>query len=130
MFTIDQLKAVHSKVKSGADFPAYIQDIKKLDVREYSTFVGDGHTKYSGDDNYLVQTDPRYAVKKIADSGDTAKLTHSLKIHQQGQTDYFGFCQHAAEAGVAKWTVNIKGMTCTYYDKAGAVMLVESIPAS
>lgn len=32
MFTIQQIKDAHSKVKSGADFPAYIQDIKKLGV--------------------------------------------------------------------------------------------------
>ncbi len=29
MFTVEQIKTAHSKVKSGADFPAYIQDIKK-----------------------------------------------------------------------------------------------------
>lgn len=27
MFTLDQIKAAHNKVKSGADFPAYIQDL-------------------------------------------------------------------------------------------------------
>lgn len=32
MFTVEQIKTAHSKVKSGADFPAYIQDIKKLGV--------------------------------------------------------------------------------------------------
>ena len=30
MFTVEQIKAAHSKVKSGADFPAYIQEIKAL----------------------------------------------------------------------------------------------------
>ena len=28
MFTENQIKETHSKVKSGADFPAYIQDLK------------------------------------------------------------------------------------------------------
>jgi hypothetical protein len=32
MFAVEQIKTAHSKVKSGADFPAYIQDIKKLGV--------------------------------------------------------------------------------------------------
>ncbi|MGB4398918.1 MAG: DUF1398 family protein [Daejeonella sp.] len=35
MFTAEQIKAAHSKVKSGADFPAYIQDIKALGVTGY-----------------------------------------------------------------------------------------------
>ena len=39
MFTVEQIKVAHSKVKSGADFPAYIQDIKKLGVTFYETFV-------------------------------------------------------------------------------------------
>ncbi|WP_449397691.1 hypothetical protein [Chryseobacterium wanjuense] len=29
-FTIEQIKAEHQKVKSGADFPRYIQAIKDL----------------------------------------------------------------------------------------------------
>jgi uncharacterized protein YbcV (DUF1398 family) len=48
MFTIEQVKAAHSKVRSGADFPAFIQDIKKLGVTYYETFVSDGHTDYYG----------------------------------------------------------------------------------
>ena len=31
-FTIDEIKAEHQKVKSGADFPNYIQQIKQLGV--------------------------------------------------------------------------------------------------
>jgi hypothetical protein len=42
MFTVEQIKTAHGKVKSGADFPAYIQDIKKLGVTSYETFVTDG----------------------------------------------------------------------------------------
>ena len=30
MFTAEQIKAAHSKVQSGADFPAYIKAIKAL----------------------------------------------------------------------------------------------------
>jgi len=31
MFTVEQIKAAHSKVKSGADFPSYIKEIKLTD---------------------------------------------------------------------------------------------------
>ena len=44
MFTIDQIKEAHSKVKSGADFPQYVQDLIKLGVIHYTTYVRDGHT--------------------------------------------------------------------------------------
>ena len=30
MFTIEQIETAHSKMKSGAEFPSYINDIKQL----------------------------------------------------------------------------------------------------
>ena len=30
MFTLEQIELAHSKVKSGAEFPRYIQEIKEL----------------------------------------------------------------------------------------------------
>ncbi len=48
MFAIEQINTAHSKVKSGADFPAYIQDLKKIGVQAYESFVSDGHTVYYG----------------------------------------------------------------------------------
>ena len=44
MFTIEQIQSAHSKVKSGADFPKYIQEIKALGVTSYETYVEDGRT--------------------------------------------------------------------------------------
>jgi hypothetical protein len=41
MFTVEQIKAVHSKVKSGADFPNYIKEIEILGIIHYGTFVTD-----------------------------------------------------------------------------------------
>lgn len=41
MFTIEQIKAAHSKVKSGADFPSYIREIKQLGVTGYEVSVSD-----------------------------------------------------------------------------------------
>lgn len=35
MFTAEQIKTAHRKVKSGADFPAYIKEIKVLGVTHY-----------------------------------------------------------------------------------------------
>lgn len=46
MFILEQIKTAHSKVKSGADFPKCIQDLKQLGVAYYETYVEDGHTDY------------------------------------------------------------------------------------
>lgn len=130
MFTIDQIKSAHSKVKSGADFPAYVQDLIALGVKSYDTFVIDGHTEYFGENGYKTQSDPIYPSKEIADSEDKEKFVERLKLHQQGGTDYLTFCADAAEVGVEKWTVDTVKMTCTYCGKSGGEMLVEAIPAA
>ncbi len=127
-FTIGQIQAAHSKVKSGADFPHYVQELIQLGLISYDHFVCDGHTAYAGEYNYHIQSDAKYPVMEVAGKGDIEKLQHSLKTHQAGQTTYLEFCRQAAEAGVEKWTVDMQGMTCIYYDKAGSRMITEKIP--
>lgn len=128
IFELKEIKEAHSKVKSGADFPNYIQDLIKLGVKKYDTYVRDGHTLFFGDDNYQIQSEPKYPELTIANSSNQERFRHYLKSHQQGQTDYPTFCNHSAETGVEKWTVDMSQMTCTYYDKANNKMLEEQIP--
>ncbi|MDP4252119.1 MAG: DUF1398 family protein [Bacteroidota bacterium] len=128
MFTVEQIKTAHSKVKSGADFPRYIREIKVLGVTAYETWVKDSHTEYFGVNDYRTSSTPMYEDMAIANSRDKTKFEHHLKIHQQGETDYLTFCRHSAETGIEKWFVSLDKMTCTYYDKAGNKVLTEQIP--
>ncbi|MFP5039405.1 DUF1398 domain-containing protein [Parasediminibacterium sp. JCM 36343] len=128
MFTLEQIKAAHSKVKSGADFPAYIQDIKKFGVTFYETFVTDGHTDYYGANDYKTSSPAKYEALTIEETSNAAAFKADLKAHQQGKTDYPSFCSDCAKSGIEKWAVCIEKMTCTYYDKAGNEVLVEIIP--
>jgi uncharacterized protein YbcV (DUF1398 family) len=128
MFTVEQITAAHSKVKSGADFPAYIKEIKALGVTAFETWVADSHTEYFGANDYRTSSTPMYEELSISNSVDKFKFEHYLKVHQQGETDYFTFCRHCAQTGIEKWFVNLDEMTCTYYDKAGNEILEEQIP--
>lgn len=128
MFQLTDIKAAHSKVNSGADFPAYIQDLIKLGVTRYNSFVNDGHVVYYGENNYQITAEAKYPLLDMAGTGNQEHFITKLKLHQQGQTDYPTFCRDAAAAGVEKWCVDMKQMTCTYYDKADTVMLEEKIP--
>ncbi len=128
MFTINQIKEAHSKVKSGADFPNYIQDLIKLGVASYDTFVADGHSDYYDGINYKINSEAKYPNLKIAETSDAEKFIQYLKMHQQGQTNYPNFCTHSAETGVEKWKVDLTKMTCTYFNLKGDIMLVETIP--
>lgn len=128
MFTIAQIKAAHTKVKSGKDFPQYIQDLIQLGVRTYHTYVKDGHTVYLGDGGYSVASDPMYGPLAIAEVAHVKTFSERLKAHQAGQTDYPTFCNDCANAGVDKWVVDMADMTCTYFDTADTALLVEGIP--
>ena len=130
MFTVEQIELAHSKIKSGAEFPKYIQEIKEIGVTAFETWVTDSHTKYFGKDDFMVQSNPIYEELAIATHSDKDKFIQYLKIHQKGETDYFTFCQHCAETGIEKWIVDLDKMTCIYYDKSENEILVEIVPTT
>ena len=128
MFTIAQIKEAHDKVKSGADFPKYIQDLINLGVIGYDTFVADGHVEYFGADNYRTTATETYATLTVATSANKERFIEFLVMHQEGQTDYLTLCLQAAQCGIAQWTVNIVEKTCTYFDNNQNSILIEKIP--
>jgi len=128
MFTVEQIELAHEKVKSGADFPRYIQEIKQMGVTAFKTWVNDSHTEYFGKNDYQTKSLPQYDELTIADSSNSEKFIQYLKNHQLGETNYFTFCRQCAETGIEKWVVSLDKMTCTYYDKVGNKILEEQIP--
>ena len=128
MFTIEQIKTAHAKVKSGADYPAYVQEIIDLGVIAYETLVTDGNTEYQGNNNYKTSTGPKYDALPVSEKSDKDLFLKILTEHQAGKTDFPTFCLQCAESGIEKWIVDITAMTCTYYDRAGNKMLTEDIP--
>lgn len=129
MFTVQQIKDAHSKVKSGADFPKYIQDIIALGVTAFETFVFDNHTVYYGINNFQTSSEGFFETLTIAEQSNLEQFKADLKSHQQGKTDYMTFLKDCAKSGVEKWIVAMDKMTCSYFDKAGNEMIVEIIPS-
>ena len=128
MFTLQAIKDAQSKVKSGADFPSYVQELIVLGITKYDTYVRDGHAVYFGNEDFQLQSVATYKPMRVANISDKERFKHYLKNHQRGQTDYPTFYKEAAETGVEKWTVDTTNMTCTYYDKLNNKMLEEQIP--
>lgn len=128
MFAIEQIQEAHNKVKSGTDFPAYIQELKQLGVTHYETFVSDGHTNYYGANDYKITSPAKYETLTVAETSDEEQFKIDLKAHQNGKTDYPTFCNDASKSGIEKWSVCMDEMTCIYFDKAGNKILTEEIP--
>ena len=127
MFTAEQIKIAHSKVKSGKDFPSYIKEIKALGVSHYEAYVADGHINYHGANDYTVKVPAKYEPLVIADTSKSKEFKAELIAHQQGKTDFLTFIKMCATFGIEKWTIDMDKMTCTYYDKAGNAILIEEI---
>lgn len=128
-FTIDEIKAEHQKVKSGADFPKYIQAIKKRGVSHYTVYVSDGNTEYFDQENQSDTTGSKYAALTISETVNLENFKLRLKFHQQGGTDYLTFCKDCAENGIEGWKMDLTLMICTYFDKTGTPILEEQIPS-
>ncbi|MGZ5134897.1 MAG: DUF1398 domain-containing protein [Flavitalea sp.] len=128
MFTVEQIKAAHSKVKSGADFPSYVKEIKDLGVTHYEAYVTDGHIDYHGANDYTAKVPAKYDSLVIAGTSDSEQFKAELVAHQQGKTDFLTFIRMCATVGIEKWAISMDKMTCTYYDKAGNEILIEEIP--
>lgn len=128
-FTIDEIKAEHQKVKSGADFPKYIQEIKNLGVSHYKALVADGNTQYFDAENNYAETGKKYDDLTVSENLNLDQFKTRLKLHQQGGTDYMTFCKDCAENGVEGWKMDLNEMTCTYFDKNGNDILVENVPS-
>lgn len=129
MFTVQQIKDAHSKTKTGADFPKYMQDIIALGVTSFETFVNDNHTIYYGANNFQTASEGFATTLEISNESNLEQFILDLKAHQQGKTDYMTFLNDCAKSGIEKWIVAMDKMTCTYYDKAKNEIVVETIPS-
>jgi len=127
-FTIENIKAEHQKVKSGADFPQYIQAIKTLGVSHYKAYVSDGNTEYFNYENESAQTGRKYDTLIVSDILNLENFKVRLKLHQQGGTDYVTFCKDCAENGIKGWTMDLHVMTCIYFDQNETDVLTEQVP--
>lgn len=128
MFTLEQIQLAQKKVKTGEDFPNFIQNLISLGVKGYATIVSDGRVTYYGENDYTISSEKKYEELPIAHTANKELFIEFLLSHQGGETDYFTFCQQAAACGIAKWYVDIIEMTCTYSDSSGDAILIEKIP--
>lgn len=129
MFTREQIEKAHAKVKSGADYPKYIQDLKELGVKNYDVVLRNGSWVFKGEEGYVVTFQRKFESVEVAEQSSYEHFKEILEKHQGGETDYPTFCIQAGESGVEKWITDIDAMTVTYLDKDGVVMTVEPIPA-
>ncbi len=128
MLTIDHISQIHASVKSGSNFPQYVQDLKALGLAYYDVFICDGHSEYHAVSGEQLQTPDKYQYLEIAPKANTQALRQTIRKHQRGQINFLTFCLQAAHAGVHAWRTDITHLRCIFYDRAGHEILIEPIP--
>lgn len=129
MFTIEQINAAYAAVKSGSDYPKYVQELIKMGVSSYETLVKDGSTIYQSANNDSITSSTKYRALQIVPNSNKIQFESHLSEHQQGKSDFYTFCKQCAAAGIEKWIVDLKKMTCTYYNRLNEIVLSEAIPS-
>lgn len=128
MFTVEQIKELFSRVRTGADFPALAKNLKNIGVTYYETRMEDGCSIYHSENDFELRTGPNYEAILVAEKVNVEQLKTDISSHQQGKSDYFEVSRQCATNGIEKWAVCLITMTCTYIDKAGNKVLVEPVP--
>jgi uncharacterized protein YbcV (DUF1398 family) len=129
MFTAALIHQAKARVRSGADYPRLVQELKRMGITKYDHFVSDGSTVYFGTDNSMVRLPETHDVIPVKSPSSLSHFKKILAAHQAGKTDHATFCHEAAEAGVERWIADLGRMTVSYVNRAGQTMLVEKIPA-
>ncbi|HZK63347.1 MAG TPA: DUF1398 family protein [Puia sp.] len=107
-FTIEEIRAAHAKAKTGADFPGYIRDIKKLGVHHYDYHVENGSNVYFDKDGNYVSARPAETIQRtVSDNASPDMLKKYLLNHQQGAAIILHFAgkplKRAWNAGRVTW---------------------------
>jgi uncharacterized protein YbcV (DUF1398 family) len=127
MFTLEQITQAYDKVKTEADFAIYIKELIQLGIKGYDSLIIDGRVVYYGGATHEASTDKKYAHLSIAPTVSKERFIEYLVMHESGQTDYYTFCQQAAQCGIAKSRIDIIEMTCTYLSNEGDPIVIEKI---
>lgn len=130
MFTIAEIKAADSKMKTGSDFPQFVKELKKLGIVRNDVYVSNGLSVYFDSEDHVEQfSSVGYPELVVNNESSKDKLKHAIQVHQQGKTDYNTFCKQVADSGVEKWVVDLVEMTCTYLDSEQKELVKETIAA-
>lgn len=127
MFTIQQIDDIHTRLGSAKTLVEYVRALRALGVEYYDSYLVDGHSEYFGQGGYKLVSLPEHDPLIIADVAEQEAFLHHLQQHELGRTKYLEMSQGLADAGVEKWTVHTSNLTMTFYDKAGAPLLMKQI---
>lgn len=129
-FTADDIRAIYTRPTTGADFPGMIRALKGAGVASYEHLVETGGNVFFGEDGGTLALEKLGPACPVSREADLALLERTISEHQRGLSDFPTLCALVGRAGIAKWVCDLAAMSCSYFDRAGKKILVESIPGA
>lgn len=128
MLTLTQIKESAEDIRTGADLPSFVQQLKEGGVIRIDIYVVDGMAAFFWRNGDAMQTSSAYPNIDINNDDCAMALLRSIQTHQKGLFDFRTFCYEAANAGVEKWVINLDDMEVNYFNSCGSIILQEEIP--
>jgi uncharacterized protein YbcV (DUF1398 family) len=126
-FTIKQINEIHYRLGNAETLVQYAQELNKLGVEHADSYLTDGHSEFFAKDGYTVSSSAAHEVLHVAAVSDRERLVYHLKLHGSGKTSYVEMSKGLAESGIEKWVIDTNKLTMTFFDKAGNVLLVDTL---
>lgn len=109
-------------------YPKIFEALKEAGVRSYEADVASHSIIYYGHvDSFTEPPPPDFLRLKPTQTFDKAGVKLAIQRNQNNQTDYSGFLQEIANAGVQRYQVDMNERTVTYLGHAGEAY-VEKVP--
>lgn len=111
---------IQEAYKNAADYPDLVIKLITLGVQSYTVDVGTGTILYRFDGGKHVLHLQNNIARTIADNFNHEGTVKAVKDNQQGKTDYPGFMNGIAKAGVRFYEATFTGnLRVTYIGASG-----------
>lgn len=120
---IERIKNV--KAESNG-FVELASNLKAIGITHFHADAKTASVTYFGNGETVEEKGPFNF--SIGEDVDVDTFVKSLKAHQRGEMDFPTWLEKTTSSGISSWEVRLLEKTCTYFDRAGALIYVEAIP--
>jgi hypothetical protein len=68
MFGIEQINDLHARLGSAKTFPEYVRSLSALGIKQYDSYLADGHSEYFWQGGHRVVSPPVHEVLAVAET--------------------------------------------------------------
>lgn len=128
VFSMRSIQEAHA-LYTGPDFPKLIKAFKAMEMTTNVFNLETGVVTYMSRSGETLESKGIKVTFDIGEVGNYNEALHALQRNQSGESDFDTFCTEIAMAGIYKWVSDLEAMTCAYYDKTEAIIIIEAIPS-